>query len=676
METRDHQIPEHVAVRAAAALLDVEGSQLGVVLSQVVDRLVQQGRFSTHEADLIAAKFDRGVRRLPADLGHGVGVLRFGITGLSGSGSALVRLAAPVEASDGARIRWLWVTLGPSRTAGPSDEAFEPFGWMLSDDRFNAEVVGAASGDEVMEAYERYLAFVETPPQQLDEIPAELTRTGTPFGGLIADIKRRAPHYLSDFTDGVHPKSLAAVFYLFFACLAPAIAFGGLTTVLTNGEIGAIETIVATAIGGVIYALFAAMPLTILGSIGPVLVFIALLYESCQSLGIAFLPTYAWIGLWTMVFLLVLAATDASVLIRFFTRFTDEIFALLVSLIFIAEAVKDIVSTFSSAEGSLEGALLSLVLALGTFYIAHQLSRLRRSPYLLGPLREVLADFGPTVAIVAMTGAYLCFKSTDVTCLNVPSHFATTSGRAWLTPLFDVPPWVMLGSSIPALLLAPLIFINQNITIRLITSPEYRLKKGPGYHLDLSVIALLIGLCSLFGLPWLVAATVRSLNHVRSLATVETHGGHESIVSVRETRLVALTVHIAVGCSLLMLGLLRQVPMPVVFGLFLFMGVASMRNNQLVERLQLWLTDPAQYPPTHYLRRVRRRTVHLFTLVQALCLIVLWVVLESPIGLVFPFFVAMLVPVRLWLDKIFDGKDLAFLDASELATEEQFRDLD
>ena len=43
------------------------------------------------------------------------------------------------------------------------------------------------------------------------------------------------------------------------------------------------------------------------------------------------------------------------------------------------------------------------------------------------------------------------------------------------------------------------------------------LQKGGGYHLDLLIVALCIGLCSVFGLPWFVAATVLSINHVRSL---------------------------------------------------------------------------------------------------------------------------------------------------------------
>ena len=48
------------------------------------------------------------------------------------------------------------------------------------------------------------------------------------------------------------------------------------------------------------------------------------------------------------------------------------------------------------------------------------------------------------------------------------------------------------------------------------------LQKGCGYHLDLFVIALLVLVCSVLGLPLFVAATVQSLNHVKSLQKMST----------------------------------------------------------------------------------------------------------------------------------------------------------
>ena len=65
--------------------------------------------------------------------------------------------------------------------------------------------------------------------EKKEKVPLDpLKRTGCLFGGLINDIKRRYPYYLSDFTDAFNPQCLAAFVFIFFACFAPCIAFGGL----------------------------------------------------------------------------------------------------------------------------------------------------------------------------------------------------------------------------------------------------------------------------------------------------------------------------------------------------------------------------------------------------------------------------------------------------------------
>jgi membrane protein required for beta-lactamase induction len=124
------------------------------------------------------------------------------------------------------------------------------------------------------------------------------------------------------------------------------------------------------------------------------------------------------------------------------------------------------------------------------------------------------------------------------------------------------------------------------------------------------------------------------------------------------------------------LGILREIPMSVVFGLFLFMGIASLRGNQFVDRLKLWVTDPALYPPTHYIRQVSRTVLHTFTLIQVACLGLLWAVKSSSLGVLFPLCIALLVPMRRGLERVFTHKELAFLDADEVPEEEQYREMD
>ncbi|MDA1311259.1 MAG: HCO3- transporter, partial [Proteobacteria bacterium] len=199
------------------------------------------------------------------------------------------------------------------------------------------------------------------------------------FSGLRSDVAIRIPHYMSDFTDAMHRKVVSSTFYLFFACLANAIAFGALSGFLTHGEIGTIEMIVATAIGGISYALFSAQPITLLGGTGPIVIFTALLYQACTVLEIAFITTYAWVGIWAGAILLVLSITNASNWMRYFSRFTDDIFAALVSIIFIVEAVGNLWAGIREPGQGSDTRVMIAVLALGTFAIAIVFAMIGRS---------------------------------------------------------------------------------------------------------------------------------------------------------------------------------------------------------------------------------------------------------------------------------------------------------
>lgn len=88
-------------------------------------------------------------------------------------------------------------------------------------------------------------------------------------------------------------------------------------------------------------------------------------------------------------------------------------------------------------------------------------------------------------------------------------------------------------------------------SIRLIVSKkERRLVKGSGFHLDLLLIVILGAICPLFGLPWLTAATVRSVTHVNALTVMSkatAPGEKPMIQEVKEQRLTGLLVAVLVG---------------------------------------------------------------------------------------------------------------------------------
>ncbi|GAB4145041.1 MAG: hypothetical protein Tsb009_17000 [Planctomycetaceae bacterium] len=661
-------------------LLDLQAQDLGTIFHATMDFVCERGIVDEKHRETVESALLQREEEVSTAIGHAVAIPHAYLDILDKPVVVFIRLAHSLNlgAPDGIPTRFLFVLLGPTGVAARHLDTLTAIARIMSDDEFRYDARRARNGVELSAALARFLERTSAPPHEEEEqIPEGLQYTGKLFGGLRGDIRRRLPHYVSDFRDGIHPKSLAAICFLVFAFLAPAVTFGGIMNRMTDGQIGAVQMITATAVCGCVYALIAGQPLAILGGTGPLLIFTSIFYHLCKhQIGIEFLPAYAWTGLWTAGLLILLAATDACVLMRYFTRFTDEIFAALISIIFIIEAVNALARMFHNLDEASHHAtaLLTVLLALGTYYIAMSLSGFRRSRYLLQWMREFLADFGPTIALVCMSLVAIWLHEVDLEVIDVST---SDSDEPWLIDLWAAPVWVRFAAVVPALLAVMLIFINQNITGRLVNSRQHKLKKGEAYHLDLAIVGLLIGVCSLFGLPWVIATIVPSLNHVRSLATTEevvVPGGEtrERIIHVRETRVTGLAIHLLIGLMLFLLPYLKYVPMPVLYGLLLYMGVVSILGNQFFERLSLWIMDSQLYPATHYIRRVPKATIHKYTLLQLGCLALLWIIKSNnQIGIIFPLFVAFLVPIRLLANRYFDPEHLEALDAEEEPEEEE-----
>ncbi|KAG7251289.1 hypothetical protein CRUP_030823, partial [Coryphaenoides rupestris] len=107
----------------------------------------------------------------------------------------------------------------------------------------------------------------------------ELKKTGKFCGGLILDIKRKMPFFVSDFTDAFHIQALSAILFIYLGTVTNAITFGGLLGDATENMQGVLESFLGTAIAGGVFCLLGGQPLIILSSTGPVLVFERLLFN-------------------------------------------------------------------------------------------------------------------------------------------------------------------------------------------------------------------------------------------------------------------------------------------------------------------------------------------------------------------------------------------------------------
>ncbi|XP_036123128.1 sodium bicarbonate cotransporter 3 isoform X6 [Molossus molossus] len=691
---------------------------------------------------------------------------------------AFVRLAPAVLLSGLTEVpvptRFLFLLLGPAGKAPQYHEIGRSIATLMTDEIFHDVAYKAKDRNDLLSGIDEFLDQVTVlPPGEWDpsirieppksvpsqekrkipvfpngaapssgEIPKEaahhagpeLQRTGRLFGGLILDIKRKAPFFLSDFKDALSLQCLASILFLYCACMSPVITFGGLLGEATEGRISAIESLFGASLTGIAYSLFAGQPLTILGSTGPVLVFEKILFKFCRDYQLSYLSLRTSIGLWTAFLCIVLVATDASSLVCYITRFTEEAFAALICIIFIYEALEKLFHLGETYEFNMHNNLNGLtsyscvcmeppnpsnetlnvwmennitahdiswsnltvsecrtfhgvfvgsacgphgpyvpdvlfwcvILFFTTFFLSSFLKQFKTKRYFPTKVRSTISDFAIFLTIVIMVAIdYLVGVPSPK--LHVPEKFEPTDpNRGWIiSPLGENPWWTLLIAAVPALLCTILIFMDQQITAVIINRKEHKLKKGAGYHLDLFVVGVMLGVCSVMGLPWFVAATVLSISHVNSLkleSECSAPGEQPKFLGIREQRVTGLMIFILMGLSVFMTSVLKFIPMPVLYGVFLYMGVSSLKGIQFFDRIKLFGMPAKHQPDLIYLRYVPLWKVHIFTVIQLTCLVLLWVIKASAAAVVFPMMVLALVFIRKLMDLCFTKRELSWLD--------------
>jgi len=404
---------------------------------------------------------------------------------------------------------------------------------------------------------------------------------------------------------------------------------------------------------------------------GPVLAYEMSLYQLSKQFGLPFLSFKAAVGLWTAFFLLMSSLTSASNVVKGLSRFTDEIFSVVVSTIFLLGAVTDVSSSFSTESPVI--ALLTLTCCSLTFGIPKLLRGLPATSYFNGTARKNLANFAPAIGVaIGSLAARAARVNWDVAlpALQLPTEFVTTAGRSWLVPLSQLPVWARWASAFPALLAALLLFLDQNITARVANHPRFKQVKGrdtesltDGMHGDMLVISVLISITSMLGLPWMVGATTRTAAHVRSLTLTDKAG---RVTGCLEQRVSNAAIHALIGMAVIWDGprlLLKQVPLAALSGVFLFLGFTSLQGLQLWDRINGLFQDKsgAAHQPWAELPRVQ---VAGFTLTQMACVAAMVKISRSKFGVVAPLIIAVLPVIRYAMTKsgLVNTKALAVLD--------------
>uniref|UniRef100_A0A672NL03 Anion exchange protein n=1 Tax=Sinocyclocheilus grahami TaxID=75366 RepID=A0A672NL03_SINGR len=734
-----------------AVLLDVDESSLSSICQKMVEQLLLKKEIRTTDCDALVAILQRNYFSFYRCVVENLQKPVVAFARLRDSVVMEGVLEAPIP------VRFVFFHVGPSHSGMDYHESGRAMASLMADWVFTLEAYLATNEKDLTNAMADFMdCSIVIPPTEIqdesmlkpiinfqkkmlrdrvhpydtrlmvggkgqalyndmsaDSIWDPLARTGYPFGGMVKDIKRRYKGYLSDFTDALDPQVLSAVIFIYFAALSPAITFGGLLADKTEHMMGVSEMMVSTCVQGIIFCLFAAQPVLVIGFTGPLMVFEEAFFQFCKSNGFEYIVGRVWVGMWLIIIVVVIVAVEGSFLVRFISRFTQEIFSILISLIFIYETFSKLIRIFQAhplilnydhLNASLEDpfhpikkvinitehpdgnitqhheiieraypntALLSMCLMFGCFFVALYLRGFKTSTFLPGPIRRMIGDFGVPIAIFFMIAVDIIISDAYTQKLVVPKGLTVSnpSARGWFISPFGekkpFPVWMMFACVVPGLLVFILIFLESQITTLIVSKPERKMVKGSGFHLDLLLLVFLGGVASVFGVPWLSAATVRSVTHANAL-TVMTKGPRPQIERVLEQRVSGILVAVMIGVSILMEPILKMIPMTALFGIFLYMGITSLSGIQLWDRMRLLITPKKHHPPVPFVTRVPTMRMHLYTLIQVICLAILWAIKSSAFSLALPFVLILTIPLRMFMTgHVFTVMEMKCLDADD-----------
>lgn len=365
----------------------------------------------------------------------------------------------------------------------------------------------------------------------------------TPFKGVKNDVKGRLACYKKDWFDscGSGARILAPTAYIFFASALPVIAFGEQLSRETDGSLSTPETLASTAICGFIHAIFGGQPLLILGVAEPTIIMYSYLYNFAKkTVGMELYLAWAgWVCVWTALMLFFLAIFNACTIITRFTRIAGELFGMLITVLFLQEAIKGVVSEFNIPKGEnaseekfqfqwlYANGLLGVIFSVGVLITALKSTQARSWRYGSGMLRSLIADYGVPLAVIVWTALSYSIPrkvpSGVPRRLYCPDPLDSESLYHWtvIKDMGKVPVGYIFAAIIPALMIAGLYFFDHSVASQLAQQKEFNLKKPSAYHYDILLLGVMTLICGLLGLPPSNGVLPQSPMHTRSLAVLK-----------------------------------------------------------------------------------------------------------------------------------------------------------
>jgi len=105
----------------------------------------------------------------------------------------------------------------------------------------------------------------------------------------------------------------------------------------TGAFFGINEALFASSLAAVVFSIFGAQPLTIVGVTGLISLFNFTIYDIISIYDVAIYPQFmAWVGIWAAIFHWLVAVFNACDYMRYVTDFSSESFGMYVGIIYLS----------------------------------------------------------------------------------------------------------------------------------------------------------------------------------------------------------------------------------------------------------------------------------------------------------------------------------------------------
>lgn len=491
------------------------------------------------------------------------------------------------------------------------------------------------------------------------------------FSGMVNDVKRRMPFYWSDYRDAWDYRVVPATVYMYFANILPALAFSLDMFVKTDMSFGVNEVLLASVLGSVVFSVFAAQPLVIVGVTGPITVFNYTVYDIITPRGTNYFAFMCWIGIWALIFHWILAITNSCNGLRYVTRFSCDIFGFYVAFIYLQKGIQVLTRQWEVNDAS---AYLSIMIALLVTAVAYLCGVIGKSSLFPRHVRKFIEDYGTPLTVIFFTGFVHIGKMEGIELLKLPTSksFFPTTDRDWCIHFWDISVGDVFLAIPFAVLLTVLFWFDHNVSSLIAQGTEFPLRKPAGFHWDIFLLGLTTGIAGLLGIPFPNGLIPQAPFHTTSLCVTRTETDEKGntkritdhVVEQRVSNLAQglLTLGTMSGPLLIVLHL---IPQAVLAGLFFVMGIQALEANGITAKLIFLFTDHQLISPSEPLTQITRKwVVWAFVGLELIGFGATFAITQTIAAIGFPVFILLYIPMRtLLMPRFFTPQELDILDA-------------